>query len=380
MTTRGSLVLAFVALLGAAGVLVQALGDPSRALVAFTAAYGFGVGTALGALVLAMSLFASGAKWPLVLMPRILAIASTLPVFALLFVPIALGLHHVYPWAHETSGLEPTIAAALEHQRMWNSPSFFLARSVAYLASWCFLGLFVARAYDAHVRAPSAQTLSRLRRISGGGLPIIAFTLTFASFDWLMSVEPGWVSNAYGLYFGCGGLASAVSLVAVLAWSQRRHELPAPNEAHVHAVGRLMLMAVILWAYIGFFQLMLMWIGDLPREVTFFVKRARGSFVVLDVILVFGHFVLPFLALLSRPLKRSPALLALVGAWLVLMNAVDLEWLVLPSSTRHVELLDAAPFLLVSAIALAHGALRLRTTELPTRDPAFAESLRYSSP
>lgn len=368
--------LALVGLLGAVGLVAQAVHEPARALCAFVAAYGFAVGTALGALVLAMSLIAAGARWPLVLMPRILAIVSTLPVLALLFVPIAIGLRHVYPWAHDPGALEPPIRAALEHQRAWNNPTFFLARAVFYLASWCFLGLLLERAYDAYARRPSAAALASTRRISGAGLPIIALTLTFASFDWFMSVEPGWVSNAYGLYFFCGGLTSAVSLVAVLAWRDRSDLV---NASHVHAIGRLLLMAVILWAYIGFFQLMLMWIGDLPREVTFFARRARGSFVAIDYLLFAGHFVIPFLLLLSRPLKRRAALLGPLGAWLVLMNAVDLAWLVLPSSTRHFEVLDAAPFLLVSAIALAYGARR-RPEPMPLRDPAFAESLRYSSP
>ena len=136
-----------VVALGALGIVLQALHDPTRALYAFLAAYGFGVGTALGALVLAMALIASGARWPLVLMPRILAVASTLPVFALLFVPIGLGLRHLYPWAHDTTALDVSVQAAIAHQRTWNNPTFFLARTLAYLASWCFLVLLLTRAH-----------------------------------------------------------------------------------------------------------------------------------------------------------------------------------------------------------------------------------------
>jgi hypothetical protein len=181
-----------------------------------------------------------------------------------------------------------------------------------------------------------------------------------------------------------------VSLVAVSAYRGRGDAPPsvAPNAAHFHAVGRLMLMAVVLWAYIGFFQLMLPWIGDLPREVGFFAARARGSFVAFDALLLFGHFVLPFLALLSRPLKRRPAMLAAVGGWLVLMNAVDVAWLVLPSLDEHVRVLDIAPFLFIVGLTLAHASRSLEDFEshaLPAgerarRDPAFAESSRYASP
>jgi hypothetical protein len=371
-----------IAAVGALGIVFEALRDPGRALLAWVAAYGFGLGTALGALVLVMVFHVAGARWPLVLMPRIMAVTSALPIFAVLFLPIVLGLRHVYPWAGaalptEADGLSPEVLA---HQRTWNNPTFFIARALLYLASWCFLAMLLRRTHEAHRRAPSARTVGRQRRISGAGLPIVALTLTFAAFDWFMSVQPGWISDIYGVYFFCGGLMSAVSLVAILAWGGRAPLGP----SHFHAVGRLMLMSVVLWAYAGFFQLLLMWIADLPREVSFYVARSRGSFVAFDALLLFGHFVVPFLALLSRPLKRNPAALALIGAWLVLMDAADVAWLVLPARGDGVRLLDLAPFLTVGGIAFAYGAHRFAAlgdldVELASRDPAFAESLRYRS-
>lgn len=385
-----------IAAVGALGIAAEALRDPGRALLAWIAAYGFGLGTALGALVLVMVLHVTGARWPLVLMPRIMAVASALPIFALLFVPVVLGVRHVYPWASaapasELDGLSPDVLA---HQRTWNNPTFFAARALVYLATWCFLALLLRRTHEAHRRAPSARTVGRQRRISGAGLPIVALTLTFAAFDWFMSVQPGWISDIYGVYFFCGGLMSAVSLVAILAWAWRAREDGARaldsrehaplGPSHFHAVGRLMLMSVVLWAYAGFFQLLLIWIADLPREVSFYVVRSRGSFVAFDALLLFGHFVVPFLALLSRPLKRNAAALALIGAWLVLMDAADVAWLVLPARGEDLRLLDLAPFLTVAGIAFAYGAHRFAAQgdvdiELASRDPAFADSLRYRS-
>ncbi|MDB5220344.1 MAG: hypothetical protein JWO86_8271, partial [Myxococcaceae bacterium] len=139
----------------------------------------------------------------------------------------------------------------------------------------------------------------------------------------------------------------------------------------------------VLWAYIGFFQFMLVWVGDLPREVTFFVARSRGSFLVIDAVLVLGHFALPFLALLPRPAKRRAGTLAVIAGWLVLMDAVDVAWLVLPAGGDHVRFLDAAPFLVVSGLAFAHGARRFGARALRTngaaRDPELVESLEYTS-
>jgi len=374
-------VAAAVAVAGVAGFALEGFRDPRHALVAWTSAYGFGLGTALGALVLAMVFYVTGARWPLVLAPRIMATATTLPVFVPLFIPIAIGIRWIYPWAHEAPRVDESLRGALEHQRSWNETKFFLLRAAVYLVTWSALAVLLGHAYRAHVRAPSAETTRRQRRISAAGLPIIGVTGTFASFDWFMSVEPGWESNMYGVYVLVGGFMSAVSLVAVAEWMAPKEERDAVLPAHFHALGRLMLMSVILWAYVGFFQIMLPWIADLPREATFFLARSRGSFAVLAAVLLIGHFVLPFLLLLSRPLKRRGALLALVGAWLVTMNAIDFVWLVLPAAPGGLRLLDVAPFLAVSGTALAYGVHRLGVERgRPSRDPRFAESLRYRSP
>ncbi|MDB4935541.1 MAG: hypothetical protein JWP87_2513 [Labilithrix sp.] len=363
-----------VAALGGAGVLASALADPAHAMRAWIAAYGFGVSTALGALLLVMIFHVTHAAWPIVLRPQLMRIVATLPLFAVLFVPIAFGLRLVYPWAHASHG--------------WNSPGFFFGRSLVYLGAWSVLAIALARAESLYARDPTPEALLRSRRISAGGILVVAFTLTFASFDWFMSLEAGWISNMYGLYVFAGGLSSAIALLTFLTWrARRRGDLPESVGApHFLALGRLMLMAVILWAYLAFFQLMLMWIADLPHEVSFYVARSRGSAGVMSALLFYGHFALPFVALLSRPLKERKTALAMIAAWMIVMNAVDFAWLVLPTGGDHVRLLDVSPFLVVSGLAVAFGAQR---SSAPTSeavldrasvDPALAESLRYRTP
>jgi hypothetical protein len=198
-----------------------------------------------------------------------------------------------------------------------------------------------------------------------------------------MSVEPGWISNTYGLYFFTGGLASAISVVSILVWLQSRsRRMPAESRAgadHLHALGRLMLMATILWAYIAFFQLMLVWIANLPREVGFYVVRSQRGFEYVAGLLLFGHFVFPFLTLLTRSLKRRAEVLALVGAWLVLMDAVDFAWLILPRAGGSLRLLDVAPFLGVAGSVVAFGVLRFGAAAPPVDAGSITESLRYRS-
>jgi hypothetical protein len=205
-----------------------------------------------------------------------------------------------------------------------------------------------------------------------------------------MSLQPGWVSNMYGLYVFTSGFVSAIAAIAIGAWlaywSGLLPEGVGPD--HFHALGRLMLMAVILWAYIAFFQLLLIWIANIPHEATFFIARSRGGWPLVNLFLIFGRFVLPFFALLSRPLKRSPVLLAGVGVWLVLMSALDVAWLVIPSAAEHLSLADLAPFVCVFALAWAYGAHLVYTrgyllAPRPVAPPppaALEEALSYRSP
>jgi len=369
-----------VALLGGIGVLVSVLLDPAHALLAWIAAYGFGLSTVLGALLLVMFFHVTGARWPIVLRPLLMGIVAITPLFALLFVPIAFGLSAVYPWAQPVREVAEELDHTLAHQRAWNNVGFFLARAVVYLLAWVVLALVLTRADAAYARNPTKERLARLRSISAVGILVVAFTLTFAAFDWLMALQPGWVSNMYGIYVFAGGLSAAISSTAILAWRARRNgALPASvGPSHFLALGRLMLMSIVLWGYIAFFQFMLIWIANLPHEVSFYLARSQGSFGAVSALLLFGHFVLPFLALLSRPLKTRAPLLASVGAWIILMNAVDFAWLVLPVGGSSLHLLDAAPFLVVAGLGVAYGAVAERVSP----DPALtdSQSLRYRSP
>jgi hypothetical protein len=374
----------------AAGVLTVVYGtyDAQRALVAWVAASGFGLATVVGALTLVMVLHVTGAQWWLALRRVFLGVAGVTPLFVLIFVPIAVSIGTIYPWMHAPPGLEAPTLAALEHQRAWNNPGFFIARAVVYLGTFAALSILLGRADAAWDSVPSAENMKRERRISGAGIPILAFALTFASFDWLMSIQPGWQSDMYGLYVFTSGFVTALAVLAVGGWvAQRAGLLPdGVGPDHFHAIGRLMLMATILWTYIAFFQLMLIWIANIPHEITFY--HARGGWKTVNFILFFGRFVVPFFALLSRPLKRRPGLLACVGVLLIVMGALDFAWLVIPSVTSNLAAADALPFVCVFALAWAYGAQLVYTrghlfTRIPAAAPppaALHEALTYRSP
>ena len=232
--------------------------------------------------------------------------------------------------------------------------------------------------------------LQKQRNLSAGGLPFIAIVISFAAFDWMMSLNPTWFSTIFGVYYFAGSLASALSLLAIITDLGRVKNVFGGhmNVEHTASIGKLMLAFVCFWTYIAFSQLLLIWIAGLPEEVPFYVTRFRGGWAFVGVALILFNFFVPFGALLSRSLKRNPRRLAMVGVWIMLIHYLDIYWLVMP--TLHPEgfpsdlsslLLSFIAFLAVGFLAIAFGVTRLRgRLPVPVRDPYLAESLRYRQP
>ena len=337
---------------------------------AFLAAWGFGVSIAFGALFLVAITTTMHARWFITVRPIATALAGTMPLYLVLFVPVALLLPSLYPFAGATTvggvAASPHLLEVVDRQRAWMSAPFFIARGVGYLA----IGSLVS---EALVRAPS-----RLRvRIAAGSLPLLAFVLTFASFDWFMARSPGFASDAYGVVFfgGCfGAAAAALTLVVCLVPGS----VPAGfGDDLRQAVGKVAFVGVMLWAYLGFCQFLLTWMADLPHEIPFYGARVVGAWLPYTVVLVVLHFALPFLLLLLRRVKRAPRPLAAVAAVMLVAHAMDLEWLTIPAS-RQPSLLDVVPF--VGIAALAAVVVRARLVPSRVTEPEVALALRYESP
>ena len=381
MTARARLA-ALVGLLGALLCVVGAFVDPRRAAAAYLVAYAAGVSAALGALSLVMIGRLSNATWLVV--PRRLfeRVAWTLPLFALLAIPLLVAIPVLYPWTWPASRLAPDVASAVARKTAYLNVPFFVARAVLYLATWVLLGEAMRRASLRQDAGPDAAATRRLYRLSAGGLPALALTLTFASFDWLMSLSPAWYSTIYGATWWAGGVVGALALVGVLAHrAQRGAMAEVLTTSHFHAIGKLLLTFVMLWAYFAFSQLLIIWIARIPVEADWYAVRARGDWGVVSGVLLFGHFVLPFLALLPRWTKRHPGTLAALCWWLLAMHWLDTYWLVMPELTPAglaPHWLDLAALLAVAGLATAFGAWRGRdAATVPRGDPQLGASLEY---
>lgn len=369
-----------VALVGAVLCTVGLFTDPHRTLVSYLFAYAVVLTVVLGCLIQVMMSHVTGAHWFVVLRPMSLDLASPMPVLAVLLLPILIGVHVLYPWA--APGALPAAAAAIVgRKRAWLNVPFFESRAVFYVIVWVVSGELLRRwslGQDARSSTGTAAEMTaatrRLRLLSAVGLIVVGFTLTFAAFDWLMSLDPAWYSTIYGVYVFAGGFLAALALITVVAYAALRGNLiarTAVTPEQFGALGKLLLTFVIFWAYIGFSQYLIIWIGDIPADTPWYLSRARGSWGVLALIVLIGQFALPFIVLLSRTFKRRPRALAVLGAWLLLMHVLDIYWLVLPAHEpdgMHPSWLDVAALLLVAGCTVATAAWRAKFT--PATRPA----------
>jgi len=375
---------------GAIGAVLTAIGSwcsPLEQAFAYLAAFGFVASSVVGALSLLAMMSFLRARWFVVLRRScapMTAPAALLPVF---FLPIAWLLRSVYPWAGSPLASAEAVATARRAQafgRPWMSPGPFLLRSAVYLFVW----LAVAVALRHAARARASERRSGWARAGGAvgaaALPTLGLTGSWAAFDWLMSAVPGWNMTSVGLYLLTGGFASALGLLAVVVDHGRRNGLlpESVGAAHSLALGRLLLASVCLWAYIAVSQLIIVWSANLPREASFYVPRARGGFRDLAALLTIGHFVAPFLLLLSRTWKERFGFVAVVGGWIVIMHAVDLYWLIAPAASASPSVFALGPFLLLGGFSIGAGLVRASFDKPPLSapDPELARSLGYESP
>jgi hypothetical protein len=341
-------------------------------------AYMFVLGITLGCLALGMVHQLSGGAWGVVMRRQIGAATRVLPVMAILFLPIVFGMHDLYEWTHAD-----VVAAdeVLRHKQPYLNTPFFLVRAAIYFTVWGALTYFLNAWSIEQDRTADPRLARRMQLLSAGGLVGYGLTITFASFDWLMSLEPHWFSTIYGvLIMGGQGLSALAFLIMSLAWLSRRpplQDIVTPD--HFHDLGNLMLAFVMLWAYFAFSQYLIIWSGNLPEEIAWYLHRLQTGWRGVGVTLMLFHFAVPFTLLLSRAVKREPQMLLKVAAGILLVRLIDLFWLVAPEFHRTgivVSWLDVTLPLSIGAIWLGSFVRQLRNRAiLPVHDPQFDEAL-----
>ena len=318
------------------GLLVSAWGesiDSSLLYFGYLNSFVFWVTIGLGGLFFTLLHHLANATWSTVLRRMAESIAMTLPVMSLFFIPIFLGMHDIYHWTHEDYVLGDAI---LRRKMGYLNIPFFTIRTVVVFAIWSILAMMLYRHSIAQDRDGKASHILKLRRLSAGGMLLFAFSITLASFDWLMSLDPHWFSTIYGVYFFSGSVLAVFSFIIMISSALRKRGVldKVISTEHYHDLGKFCFAFTIFWAYAGFSQYLIQWYGNMPEETAWYLARWEGNWMCVSYVIMFGHFAFPFIILIFRSVKRTVSVLRLVALWILFVHFVDLYWLIFPA---HLE-------------------------------------------
>ena len=376
---RGRNVLAPIAAGGWAACAVALRLDPTRFHASYLVAYAFFLTLALGALFFVMLQHLTGAAWSVTMRRMAENVMVLIPLGALLFLPIAFGLPSLYEWARpEAVAADPI----LQGKAAFLNSRFFLLRTAFYFALW---SLWAWKLYRNSVRGTGLRACQSSQRWSAPGMIMLTVTVAMASFDWLMSLDPHWYSTMFGVYVYSGAaLAFIAALILILLAFRSADVLRySVNHEHYHDLGKWLFALTVFWAYIAFSQYMLIWYANLPEETAWFRDRLVGSWRGVSMLLVVGHFLVPFFVLISRAAKRKLGLLAAAAAWVLFMQYTDLYWIAMPIFSKSgvtPHWIDLAALAAVGGTFALAFWWRLRAHPLaPVDDIRFEKALEFTN-
>ncbi len=354
--------------------LVGAVFSPAQFFRSYLLGFLFWTGIALGCLAIVMLQHLTGGQWGMVIRRLLESGSRTLPLMAVLFVPLIFGLSKIYGWTrpHDLP----------RQQVIYLNVPFFLARTAIYFLAWVLLAYFLNKWSRQQDTTGDRRFARRMQRLSGPGLVLYTLTATFAAIDWIMSLEPRWYSSIFGVLIIGGQALSAMAFVIAAAVLLAQYEPLASvlQPRHVHDLGKLLLTFVMLWAYFAFSQLLIIWAGNLPEEIPWYLHRLQGSWRWVGVLLILFHFALPFVLLLSRDLKRSARAMALLALAVIIMRLVDLFWLTAPEFWPgfRIHWMDFLAPIGLGGIWLAFFLWQLQTRPLlPIGDPQLPQAMEH---
>lgn len=367
-------------LAGLAGVLASVAGallDREQFLRSYLFAYVFWIGMAIGCLGILLMHHTVGGKWGMLIRRMCEAGSRTIPYMIVLLIPILLSLPTLYPWARPA-----VVAHDLNIQKKagyLNVPGYVL-RAVLYFIIWAFWAFRLSKLSAKQDATGDERLISQMRRISAPGLVAFFFMSTFAFIDWIMSLEPHWYSTIYGGMFLIGEAVEAFAfLIALVIVLVRVGPMrPYVTKQHLHDLGNMMFAFMVLWAYLAFSQFIIIWAGNLPEEIPWYLRRLRNGWGWVAIAIVVFHFAAPFVLLLMRGVKRHADRLLRVCAMMLVIRVVDVYWIVEPAFYgNHIKIhwMDFVTFVAVGGLWLAGFFWQLKSAPLvPLRDPQLAEA------
>ncbi len=356
--------------------------DHKQFFPSYLVAFFFGTGIAIGAALFTMIQHLTGSAWSVPLRRMMENVMMSMPILALLFLPVAFGLHELYEWAHP--GIMKT-DALLAKKEAYLNPTAFYIRAVVYFAIWSFWAWRLSSWSREQDKSKDLNLTFKSERISAPGMLLFFLSASLASVDWVMSLQPHWYSTIFGVYCLAGGMWAFFAILTFTLLRFRANGILANSVTveHYHDMGKWMFALTVFWAYIAFSQYMLIWYANLPEETSFFLVRRAGSWDTVNGILLFGHFAATFLFLLARASKRNLNVLGFVTVWILCMHYIDIYWLVMPNFSKAgvaPHWMDAACFVAVmSTLALGFW-WRLKSAPIvAVGDPRLEKGLEFQN-
>ena len=352
----------------------------------YLVAYIFWVGIALGCLGWLMIQYLGGATWGIVIRRILESGAHTLILMAMLFIPVIYGIHDIYQWADVDKIANVELRELIAKKSPWLNPGFFTLRAVIYFVILLVFTLVLRRLSHKLDETGDPQNIVSAQNWSGPGFLIYGLVCTFASIDWIMSLDAEWFSSIFGMLTIAGqGVASMALIISVCVVLAKREPMNHVLRAkHFHDFGKLLLALVCVWAYFSFSQLLIMWSGNLPEEIPWYIERFKGQWRYIGLALILLHFMLPFFLLLSRDLKKNSRRLVVVAWLIIVMRFVDLVWVIVPSfDIDHETKAKLSSYVIYVLATIGIGGIwlgwffwQLRQHDLvPHRDPQFEEAI-----
>jgi hypothetical protein len=371
---------AFLGLVGVAACIAGWVLDPAQFYRSYLVGYYFWFGMSLGSLALLMVQHASGGAWGMVIRRILEASSRTLPYMVVLFIPILIGMPSLYSWDVPAKVASDAI---LQKKQLYLNAPFWITRVVIYFAVWNTLMYLQNKWSKQEDTEGGFKYAIKMEKLGAPGIVIYVFTLTLAVTDWLMSLTPHWFSTIYGFLCVCGqGLsvfAFSIAVLALLAGVPPMSHVV--TKRHLHDLGKLMLAFVMLWAYMSFSQLLIIWAGNLPEEISWYTARLNNGWQYVALALLLFHFVVPFLLLLSQPLKRNPRTIMALALFIIAIRMVDVFWLVEPNFNTagfHVSWQDFAALIGVGGVFVALFLMELAKRPLmPLGAPDLQKTLAH---
>lgn len=356
--------------------------DQKQFFFSYLTAYVFWMSVIWGAMFFAFLHHLTGADWSIVLRRILETVMMVLPLMAVLIVPVLLGMHDLYHWSHSD---EVAADAILQKKSAYLNPIFFIMRTLLYFVVWFLLARTLYKTSLDQDRASDKEQLVKMKRVSAPGMILFALTITFASFDWLMSLEAHWYSTIFGVYIFGGSLLALLSFLILFGLYLRKRNILVNTITveHYHDLGKFLFAFIIFWGYIGFSQYFLIWYANIPEETVWYLARWEGSWKFITMTIVFGHFVIPFILLMPRSMKRNTKWLGSIAVWILLMHWIDLYWIAMPSLHQKgiiFSWMDAAAVIAIGGIFLWYFINKYRTKPLvPVNDPRLDVSIHMKN-